>query len=625
MPTVIGETVPIPNTELALLAKFCGGGVTLFRREIMRENVKYMLANWLKWDKRSLIYFLIRVPALVLQPIVTAYIPKAMIDCIGKGATVGRLTLVVGLLSVLVVLTTWLAPFMQELLNGSARIIRMRYAVLAFRKNLNTDYTNIESPKGREKNKRAMEFYRSYYSGSADFLDSSNQFCVCIVGVIASLMLIYKINFIMILVILATCVCEFFLLKFLNKKEKKTKDERSSVFVRFDYYYNLCRDFSAAKDIRLYGFTDYFMSAVAKIIYDLEQINQKFMRQNIKVGGTRALLNLLRELVAYAYLTYLVCRGRLSVSDFIFYFGIITGFSNWILNAVYQYSNLERCCNDCAAFREFVESTDESENKPNVNFDSVDSIEFKNVSFTYPSAEKSTINNMSFKVNKGENIAVVGENGAGKTTAVKLLCGLYYPTSGDILVNGKSSRDFSSDSYFNLFSAVFQDYYFMPMTIAENVCTTSDYDSERLYSAFEKAGIANKINTLPDKEKSYMIKDVYKDAVDFSGGEKQKLLLAKAIYKNAPVLILDEPTAALDPIAENELYLKYNEMTSGKISFFISHRLSSTRFCDRILFIKDGRIAESGTHEELMALKGSYYRMYQVQSYYYKENGGEAV
>lgn len=591
----------------------------------MRENVKYMLANWLKWDKRSLIYFLIRVPALVLQPIVTAYIPKAMIDCIGKGATVGRLTLVVGLLSVLVVLTTWLAPFMQELLNGSARIIRMRYAVLAFRKNLNTDYTNIESSEGREKNKRAMEFYRSYYSGSADFLDSSNQFCVCIVGVIASLMLIYKINFIMILVILATCVCEFFLLKFLNKKEKKTKDERSSVFVRFDYYYNLCRDFSAAKDIRLYGFTDYFLSAVARIIYDLEQINQKFMRQNIKVGGTRALLNLVRELVAYAYLTYLVCGGRLSVSDFIFYFGIITGFSNWILNAVYQYSNLEWCCNDCAAFREFVESTDESENKPNVNFDSVDSIEFKNVSFTYPSAEKSTINNMSFKVSKGENIAVVGENGAGKTTAVKLLCGLYYPTSGDILVNGKSSLDFSSDSYFNLFSAVFQDYYFMPMTIAENVCTTSDYDSERLYSAFEKAGIADKINTLPDKEKSYMIKDVYKDAVDFSGGEKQKLLLAKAIYKNAPVLILDEPTAALDPIAENELYLKYNEMTSGKISFFISHRLSSTRFCDRILFIKDGKIAESGTHEELMALKGSYYRMYQVQSYYYKENGGEAV
>ncbi len=591
----------------------------------MKANIKYMLKNWIAWDKKSLIYFFIRVPALVFQPIVTAYIPKAMIDCITEGVTVGRLTLVVGLLSVLLVLTTWFAPFMQELLNGSARIIRMRYAVLAFRKNLYTDYKNIESPHGREKNKRAMEFYRSYYSASSDFLDSCNQFCVCIVGIITSLALIYKINMIMILIILATCVCEFFLLKFLNKKEKKTKNERSKIFVRFDYYYNLCRDFSAAKDIRLYGFTDYFMLAVAKIIYELEAVNQKFARQNIKVGGTRALLNLLRELVAYVYLTYLVCSSRLSVSDFIFYFGIITGFSNWIMNAVYQYSNLERCCNDCAAFREFAESTDENDNKPDIDFKGIESIEFQNVSFKYQSAEKSTINNMTFKVNKGENIAIVGENGAGKTTAVKLLCGLYYPTSGEILINGKSNRDFSGNSYFNLFSAVFQDYYFMPMTIAENICATSNYDKEKLFAAFEKAGISNKINGLPNKEKSYMIKDVYKDAVDFSGGEKQKLLLAKAIYKNAPVLILDEPTAALDPIAENELYLKYNEITSNKISFFISHRLSSTRFCDRILFIKGGRIAESGTHEELMALKGLYYRMYQIQSYYYKENGGEAV
>lgn len=591
----------------------------------MKDNLKYMLTNWLKWDKKSLVYFFIRVPALVLQPIVTAYIPKAMIDCINEGVTVGRLILVVALLSILFALTTWLAPFMQELLLGSARIIRMRYAVMAFRKNLNTSYTNIESLEGREKNKRAMEFYRSYYSSSADFLDTCNQFLVCIVGVITSLTLIYKINIFMILLIMATCVAEFFLLRFLNKKEKGVKNARSNVFVKFDYYYSLSKDLTAAKDIRLYGFTDYFLYAVAGLIKELEKITSKYMHQSVKVGGTRALLNLIRELVAYAYLTYLVFQNRLSVSDFIFYFGIITGFSNWITNAVFLYSNLERCCNDCAAFREFVESKEESREKPNAGFEKIDSIEFKNVSFTYPSAEKPTIKNMSFKVNEGENIAIVGENGAGKTTAIKLLCGLYYPTEGDILVNGKSSKDFSSDSYFDLFSAVFQDYEFLPMTVAENICAKSDYDSEKLYSALEQSGIADKIYSLDKKENSFMVKDVYKDAVDFSGGEKQKLLLAKAIYKDAPVLILDEPTAALDPIAENELYLKYNELTKGKLSFFISHRLSSTRFCDRILFIKDGKIAEEGTHEELMALKGSYYKMYQLQSYYYKEMGGEAV
>lgn len=592
---------------------------------MMKENFKYMLSNWIKWDRKSLVYFFIRVPAMVLQPIITAYIPKAMIDCINEGVTVGRLTLVVALLSILVALTTWLTPFMQELLNGSARIIRMRYAIMAFNKNLNTPYINIESLEGREKNKRAMEFYRSYYSSSADFVETCNQMLVCLVGVVTSLALIYKINIIMILIILATCVGEFFLLKFLNKKEKGVKDSRSSIFVKFDYYYSLSKDITAVKDIRLYGFADYFVFSIAKLIAGLEKITSKYMHQSVKVGGTRALLNLMRELVAYAYLTYLVCQNRLSVSDFIFYFGIITGFSNWIMNLVYLYSNMERCCNDCAAFREFVESSEENKNKPDIDFKDVHSIEFKDVHFTYPSAQKSTINNMSFKVNSGENIAIVGENGAGKTTAIKLLCGLYYPTDGDILVNGKSSSDFSSDSYFNLFSAVFQDYNFLPMRIAENICAASDYDKEKLYSAFEKAGIMDKINSLENKENSLMVKDVYKGAVDFSGGEKQKLLLAKAIYKNAPVLILDEPTAALDPIAENELYLKYNEMTDNKISFFISHRLSSTRFCDRILFIKDGTIAESGTHEELMALKGSYYRMYQVQSYYYKEMGGDAV
>ena len=591
----------------------------------MKENLKYMIKNWLEWDKKSLIYFFIRVPALVLQPIVTAYIPKAMIDCINEGVTVGRLILVVALLSILFALTTWLAPFMQELLLGSARIIRMRYAVMAFRKNLITDYTNIESLEGREKNKRAMEFYRSYYSSSSDFIDTCNQFLVCIVGVITSLMLIYKINIFMILLIMITCVAEFFFLRHLNKKEKGVKDARGNIFVKFDYYYNLSKDLTAAKDIRLYGFTDYFLYAVAGLIKELEKITSIYMRQSVKVGGTRALLNLIRELVAYAYLTYLVFKNRLSVSDFIFYFGIITGFSNWITNAVFLYSNLERFCNDCAAFREFAQSKEDTTEKPNADFEKTESIEFKNVSFTYPSAENPTIKNMSFKVNKGENIAIVGENGAGKTTAIKLLCGLYYPTEGDILINGKSSKDFSSDSYFDLFSAVFQDYEFLPMTVAENICAKSDYDKERLYSALEQAGIADKIYSLDKKENSFMVKDVYKDAVDFSGGEKQKLLLAKAIYKDAPVLILDEPTAALDPIAENELYLKYNELTKGKLSFFISHRLSSTRFCDRILFISDGKIAEEGTHEELMALKGAYFKMYQLQSYYYKEAEGEAV
>lgn len=585
----------------------------------MKENIKYMLKNWIAWDKKSLIYFLIRVPALVFQPIVTAYIPKAMIDCIEKGVSIERLILVVALLSLLLTFTIWIDPFMKELIRGGARIVRMRYAVMAFRKNLSTDYVNIESLEGKELHKRAEAFYNARFSSGADFIEEYNDFLVCIIGVIASAVLIYKINILMILLILLTCVSEFIILKVLNKKQKAMLDDSSKLSSKLDYFYKLSKSSDASKDIKLYGFQDYFIYTVAKITSDIERIIAKYTNQSASVSGIRAVLNLIRQLISYVYLIYLVTIGSLTISEFVFYFGIITGFSNWIVNLVFSYSKIERSANDCAVFRKYIESENESKDKPDVNFSGIESIEFKDVSFTYPSAEKSTIKNMSFKVNKSENIAIVGENGAGKTTAIKLLCGLYYPTSGDILINGKSNRDFSNESYFNLFSAVFQDYFFMPMTIAENISAEKDYDKEKLYSAFKKSGILEKINALPDKENSLMDKNVYKNAVDFSGGEKQKLLLAKAIYKNAPVLILDEPTAALDPIAENELYLKYNEMTDNKISFFISHRLSSTCFCDRILFIKDGKIAESGTHEELMAQKGAYYRMYQIQSYYYKE------
>lgn len=586
----------------------------------MKDNFKYMLSNWLKWDKKSLKFFFLWVPALVLQPLVTAYIPKAMIDAIDNGVTVGDMTVIVALLSLLLTLTIWLDPFMKELVRGGARIVRMRYAVAAFRKTLTTDYVNIESFEGREKQKRAEAFYNARFSSGADFVEQCAHFLVCVIGVIASSVLLYKVNYFMILLILLTCVCEFFLLKILKTKQSETTDNYSKLSGKFEYFYKLSKNAEASKDIKLYGFSDYLVKTAADFIYQIEHINAKYTKQSAAISGVRALLNLVRELVAYAYLTYLVLKNRLSVSDFIFCFGIITGFSNWIMNLVFSFMEISRCCTDCALYREFVEES-VSEGKPEVDLGEVRSIEFSNVFFTYPASDTETIRNMSFKVNKGENIAIVGENGAGKTTAIKLLCGLYYPSEGDILINGRSSREFSSDSYFDLFSAVFQDYCFMPMTIAENITAEQSYDKERLFAAFDKAGITDKINSLSEKENTLMVKDVYKNAADFSGGEKQKLLLAKAVYKNAPVLILDEPTAALDPISENELYLKYNELTEDKISFFISHRLSSTRFCDRILFIKDGAVAESGTHEELMAKKGAYYRMYQTQSMYYREMG----
>jgi len=254
-------------------------------------------------------------------------------------------------------------------------------------------------------------------------------------------------------------------------------------------------------------------------------------------------------------------------------------------------------------------------------------IEFKDITFRYAGSESNVIEKFNLKIGKGEKLAIVGVNGAGKTTLIKLLCGLYHPSSGEILVNGNNICKYNRDEYYSILSAVFQDIYIMPISIAKNIalCKEEKIDRKRVLQCLKLAGLKDKIDTFTKGIDTKLMKSMNQTATDLSGGELQKLVLARALYKNAPIIILDEPTAALDPIAENELYLKYGDLTKDRTSIFISHRLSSTRFCDRIVFLHKGNIAELGSHDELMKLKGKYAQMFEIQSHYYKENIGDEV
>ena len=266
----------------------------------MRANISYMLKNWIAWDKKSLVYFLIRVPALVFQPIVTAYIPKAMIDCIEKGVTTRQLILVVALLSLLLTITIWLDPFMKELILGGARIVRMRYAVAAFEKNLSTDYANIENLEMREKQKRAEVFYNGRYAGGSNFISTLNLFFVAVVGVVASGVLIYKINIWMILLIIATCGAQFCLQRALTKKQRQNLDQRTEPAAKFDYFYKLCKDGTAAKDIQLYNMGDYFIRALAASLCRIEKIYARYTHTCVSFNGITALLSAVRQAISDA-------------------------------------------------------------------------------------------------------------------------------------------------------------------------------------------------------------------------------------------------------------------------------------------------------------------------------------
>jgi ABC-type multidrug transport system fused ATPase/permease subunit len=383
------------------------------------------------------------------------------------------------------------------------------------------------------------------------------------------------------------------------------------------------REFEYAKEIKLYGMTGWISGMLNTFKFESIKWEKKLTLRTFAMNTVNALLTLIRDGAAYIILIYMLLDNRITLGDFAFYFGAIAGFAGWLHNLFYFFNSIIEQSLAVGYIREYLEIKDVYNHGEGCELpqDLPLEIEFRNVSYKYHGAEDFTLKNINLKINKGEKLAIVGENGAGKTTLVKLLCGYYYPTEGEIYVNGKSLPEYNLEEYYTMFAAVFQDIGLLPISIEEFVASSSDgIDGEKVIKVIEQAEFDNKIESLYNGVKTLLMKSVYDDAIDLSGGEKQKLMLARALYKDAPCIILDEPTAALDPIAESNLYNKYNELTGEKTSVYISHRLASTRFCDRIVYIENGGIAEQGTHDELIASKGKYAYMFDLQSYYYREN-----
>ncbi len=251
-------------------------------------------------------------------------------------------------------------------------------------------------------------------------------------------------------------------------------------------------------------------------------------------------------------------------------------------------------------------------------------LKLENVSFRYPGASGYALRHINLTIRPGERLAVTGKNGAGKSTLIKLICGFYDPTEGAVLLNGQDIRRYNRADYYRLFSAVFQQTSLLAVTVRENITQTAgEYDRARMEECARRAGIAGKIERLPEGYETHVTTTVYPDGTDFSGGELQKLLLARALYKDAPILVLDEPAAALDPLAEQDLYKRYRKMTEGKTGIFLSHRLAFSGFCSRIGFLENGRIVQEGAHEELMKEKGGYAELFETQSRYYRKGGAD--
>lgn len=586
------------------------------------SNLKFTLKDMWKLQKGLIIFTLLSSPIMVIAPFLGIYLSKEVITAVTRQKSPGEVLVLIAAVSSALLA----ANITNKYFNGKIHEFRMaydmKYQVIMLDKCVKSDYENMESLAGLTRVSKAFDQAGTDRSAMRLFAYLLPSLTANIIGIISYAAILIKLSLLILLAVTATTVSGFFILKMAASWDYRNKDKWKIYDRKIEYLNSNSGDFTKAKDMRLYNMTEWFGKVFKSTLSDRMKWHKKEQIFGFGTDGLQLFLSLIRECISYGFLAYLILANNLNVADFVMYFGIIGGFSGWVNGIVQDFDNINRFHLGCTEMREFLDYPDKANHGEGIPLpEDTFSIEFKNVSYRYSGNREDTIKNLSFEISKGEKLAIVGLNGAGKTTLVKLMCGLYTPSEGEILINGQSLNAYNREEYYTLLSVVFQDIFVIPLSIAKNITTAaeSETDNEKLQNVIALAGLSDKINSLPDGIETKLVKSIYENAIDLSGGEMQKLALARALYKNGKTLILDEPTAALDPIAESNIYKEYNRMTSGRTSVFISHRLASTRFCDRIFFLENGKIIEYGNHEKLMEQKGKYFEMFEIQSHYYKE------
>lgn len=405
----------------------------------------------------------------------------------------------------------------------------------------------------------------------------------------------------------------------MNKAWFKAGDEYSRLDRIFYYFLNIFSDYNTGKEIRLYKEQTLIEhTATDKLLTDGEKLLKKASLHTAKSSSFVAILGALVGFGIYLFIGVKGLYGLFGIGSLVLYCGSFMQIINGIMKMAVTFGKTAEMVPLVNYYFDIVNTKDDmTYGAKELDLSDKFEIEFKNVSFKYPNMESYALKNINIKINNGEHLAVVGRNGSGKTTFIKLMCRLYDVTDGEILINGINIKEYSKESIISLYSVVFQDFKIFSTTLAQNISTNEEYDKERLYDALDKANIKDRVLKMENKECTYLYKDLDKAGVEISGGEAQKLALARALYKDAPIVILDEPTAALDPIAEHEIYNRFNSFVENKTAIYISHRLSSCVFCDKIAVFDKSRLVESGTHQELLTAGEKYFELWNAQAKYY--------
>lgn len=585
------------------------------------SNIKFLIKNWFKKDSFGTILVFLSAIVTIIIPLFDAYILKTITAAIIEGLDAEQFILSLISLFVFYILLKILNTWMDTRNDFFQTKVSMLYGVDLISALMDKDLLDFKTAEQKSLFERSKSF--AFEGEQADGAWSAirlSKLITSFLGFFAYAIIFSFLSYKLVLTILISALITAYFQDRLMLYGDAITDDMANEESRHYYMYKVSLDDGAQKEIRL-------NNALTWLVYHLDKISKAYYsllrgwtKKANAVSLVEGIFGFIRDLFTYVLLTKSVLNGEISAANFIFYLSLVVGFSEWLNNFSGHIRSLRRISLVCDKYRTFVQDKADL-NTEKIILKSIDEIKLEDVSFAYDE-DNEILKNINLTIKKGESIAIVGENGAGKTTLIKLITKLFDASSGRILINGIDIDLYDKKSVYKRISALFQDYFLMPTTLINNL---DDKQQDRLQAEkfIDEMGLSNRVTSLENGLDTELINIEDNKVEGFSGGETQKLLFIKSLMKDSDLLILDEPTSALDPIAEEKLYLKYKDFTKDKMAIFISHRITSTRFCDRIIYLDDKSIAELGTYDELMNLGGKYNAMFDMQAKYYKENKNE--
>lgn len=585
------------------------------------KTLKRLLGDAIKADKKMILYILFACILGAFAPLVLSLMPKLIVGVVENPGTdaIRRILLISLGFFALEFLVEGVSLYCSNQVIVVANKTRFELMNEQNKKMASVDYKYISDRSIFKMYGMAFEATSGDWGGVTGMLREFARIAPIILSLILIGGVITALSPLTGLLLLLYAITYAYAQRQANKEVRDNDAEINKITDEIRYYNKTAGDFKAGKEIRLFNLKDMILNAYKNVINK----RKRFSLRAVNKAFRKSLLSVLILIIAQGIFAYTLIlsfkNGSVDTGSFLMYLTLMLQF---VLLADRAIEDYEFFVVNQTIYVENLYDLLETD-KLNVSHGDRDrlsgavDIEFRNVTFAYPNTDKKILDNLSFKIAKNETIALVGNNGEGKSTIINLLVRLFRPDEGEILLNGVNINEFKEEELYKMFACIFQQVNIYPYTLGNNISMQETYDLERAKRAIEDVGLKERIEEEKNAYERNMSHEVAKDALELSGGQEQKLAISRAVYKDSPILILDEPTANLDALAEHEIYSKLNDLREDRTSIYISHRLSSTKFCDRIILLKGGKIFEEGTHDELMKKKGEYYEMFTIQGKYY--------